>query len=501
MAFSMFSKKKDGGGGKDSGASEKAFKRDPRKARRFFEHAQTVADARNYDYAVDCYINGLRHDPDNMSKHEALREVSLKRKVSGGKPAGFGEKMKSGGSNAVDKMLHAERLLAMEPLSVKLMRDVMKHAVKADEDNEDLTLGEVAYWIGSMLIERNAQEKKPDKGLFVEARDLFARIGAFDKAVEACKLAVQYDPSDTDLLAALKDLEAERTMDAGSYGSGKEGGSMSAVRDADQQRALEQQDQIHKTSSVKDEIIARAREAYDEDPEDLDRLAKLVDALIAKEENESEREAIELLKKAWEETGQYRYKVRMGDIQMKQINRYLRQLRQQITDDPDNDTLKEKFEETRRKQLSFELGEFEQRVKNYPTDMGLRFELGKRLFMAKQFDEAIGAFQQAKADPKHRAQSHVFLGSCYLQKGWFDEAIDTLNQGIEGHQIPDDRLALELRYLLMDALEKVARKNEDLDKAQEAQRVASNIIQTNINYRDIKQRMDGLRQWIDELKG
>ena len=79
MALSFLDKFK--GGSKDKSPGD-GFKRDARKARRFFEHAETTADARNYDYAIDCYVNGLRHDPDNMAQHEALYEVAKRRQSS-----------------------------------------------------------------------------------------------------------------------------------------------------------------------------------------------------------------------------------------------------------------------------------------------------------------------------------------------------------------------------------------------------------------------------------
>ena len=62
-----FFKKKSETGPSATAAGKKGVKRDARKGARFFEHASAVADAGNYDYAIQLYIDGLRHDPDNMS--------------------------------------------------------------------------------------------------------------------------------------------------------------------------------------------------------------------------------------------------------------------------------------------------------------------------------------------------------------------------------------------------------------------------------------------------
>ncbi len=497
--LALFSKRSNDSGG-NSG-----FKRDPRKAGRFFEHAQTVADAHNYDYAIDLYINGLRHDPGNMEKHEALRDVALRRKVSGGKPAGFAEKLtdkiKVSGRSPIDNMLQAEKFWSLDPLNVGHMRDVMKHAVEADNREDELNLGEVAYWVGVMCLDLNAQAKN-DKNINLDLRDLFAQIEAFDKAVEACKRALSKDPNNGRLLAELKDLEAENTMKAGGYSDGDkvgEGGFRKYIRDKAKQKALAEEDTINQTGSALDNTIARRRAEYEEDPSDIERLQKLVEVLIQKETDESENQAIELLEQARDTTGQYRFKMRIGDIRMKQMNRNIRQLKKQLAGKTGDRAMVQQYQEAAKHMLAFELQEYEERVKNYPTDMSLRFELGKRLYQSKKLDDAIGAFQQAKADPKYRSASHMYLGSCYLNKSWFDEAVDTLKQGLESHKFKDDKLAMDLQYLLMDALEQIARKNNDLEKAQEAREVASDILQTDINYRDIRERMDKLRNLVDEL--
>jgi len=54
-------------------------------------------------------------DPENTDSHHELRDVSLKRKASGGKSMGFMESRKYSTNNRDDKlnMLNAEKLLAV----------------------------------------------------------------------------------------------------------------------------------------------------------------------------------------------------------------------------------------------------------------------------------------------------------------------------------------------------------------------------------------------------
>jgi len=488
-------------GKKNEAQSSSVSKRDPRKAKRFFDHARTVADSRNYDYAIDCYIDGLRNDPDNMTVHEALREVALKRKAAGGKPAKLTDKFKKGGKDPIDRLLHTEMLSSKDPLNISLLADVMTRAVEAGEAEPDLNLPELAYWVGVIVLEANQISKHPNKSLYIQTRDLFARLRAFAKAVEAGTLALHLDPENTSLLQDLKNLEAERIMqESGFDEAGSEKGDFrSFIKDAKKQKQLEYEDAITKTKSGIEEALERCRTEYEQDPQDLDRLRKLVSALTQKESDEAEEEAVTLLKKALDQTGQYRFKIAIGDIRIKQFNRRLRMLQAHLKKNPDDTETPTKIKALLRRKLRFEFDEYTERIKNRPTDLSLRFELGRRLFALEKYDEAIGAFQQAKGDPKHRVVSMDFLGRCYMAQGWFEEAVDTLSQGVEAYPITDDPLAMELRYRLMLSLKQLAIQNKSADQAKEAQKIASQILQTDINFRDIRRQIDVIRKLVDEM--
>ncbi|MBB6428937.1 hypothetical protein [Algisphaera agarilytica] len=486
-----------GSGGSVAGAaaSGPSFPRDPRKARKFFDHAETVSEAKNYDYAVEMYINGLRHDPDNMSRHEELLEVAKRRKLAGGKKAGFKDKnLKSLGPDAVAKMLDAERVWAMNFLENALMREFMRRAVDANDAEPDLNLGEVAYWIGCMALDfANPKGKSKD---YIQLRDLFSRIGSFDKAIIANKKAYQLDPKNDNLLAELKDLEAQNYANKNT--STEEGGFRDNLKD--DEAALEAQQGNTRAVSVVDQNIEKRRDEYEEDPEDIDRLTKLVDALLKKEEYEEEEEAMKLLGKAHEQTGQYRHKVRIGDIKMKQYNRDLRDIKKNLEVAPGDDYFTGRLEETTQEKLQFELGEYQERVKNYPTDLKLKYELGRRMYQAELIDEAIGLLQDAKREPKSKGNAYLILGRCFMQKEWVDEAISTLAEAIEGHGVPDDALGKELRYDKMVALMKNAENAKNLDHAEEANQLASELLQADIKYKDIMDKKKAATELLNTLR-
>ncbi len=248
-----------------------------------------------------------------------------------------------------------------------------------------------------------------------------------------------------------------------------------------------------------DGLIAKRRADIEDDPKDQDKVVKLIELLIQKEDTPSTEEAIKLLGGLHEQTGQYRWKVRMGDVRMRQLAREMRELKEKVDADKADTESRKAYEKVYREKMNFELAEYTERVKNYPTDLGLKFELGRRLFAFKKYDEAIGMFQQAKADPKFRAVCHEFLGRCFLAQDWLDEAIETLEEGRQ-HLSGNPKLALELRWTLMEAYERLAARDKSLEQARKAYKLASEILQSNIGFRDIKDRAGKLRELVQQLQ-
>ena len=482
--------------GKAAKKAARAYKRDPRKARSFFRHAETVAETRNYNYAIDCYINGLRHDPDNMIKHEALREIALRRKVSGDSPAKFKERMQRGAKDKVDKMLHAEMLWSKDPLNLGRMIDLMEKAAEADEAEPDLNIGELVHWVGVLILEKGETQKPPSKGDVLKVRDLFSRVGAWEASVNATRALIQMEPEDLELVEELKDLEAELAMLKGGYAAD----ARQAVRDLELQQTLDTEDRISRSDSASEQLIARRREDLVEKPEDVDRKLKLIKVLAETDSDDAEDEAIKLLEEVYEENGQYRHRMAIGDIRIKQISRNLRLAREAAKANPNDQQAAEIYKKLTRKRLKLETSEFTARVQNYPTDMKWRYELGRRQFMVKQHEEAITNFQQARVDPKYRPAAHCYLGRCYIIQEWYDEAIDTLRSALEQLPDQDGQTAIEMKWYLCAALVKSAQENNSVELAKEAQKVASQILQVDVNYRDIKDRLDQIRALVKKLQ-
>lgn len=105
---------------------------DRRKAKQFFDRGRDVAATGQFEYAIEMYLQGLGFDPESTEAHQALRDISLKRKASGGKTLGMFEAMKLKGGRGDDKqkMLNAEKLLSYDPGNTDHMLAMMDAAAK-----------------------------------------------------------------------------------------------------------------------------------------------------------------------------------------------------------------------------------------------------------------------------------------------------------------------------------------------------------------------------------
>jgi tetratricopeptide (TPR) repeat protein len=455
---------------------------DQKKANVFFERGKSVADGGQYEYAVEMYLNGLRIDPENVEAHQALREISLKRKVSGGKDLGMFEKMKLKASMAKSKddketLLTAEKILAYDPGNTAAMLTLTEAAHRAG-------FYDTVLWIGPITQTANENEKKPDYNTFIKLKDIYRDLQQWKLAVEACQRAAMLRPDDMDLTTELKNLGAQQTMSAGKYASGKS--FRDSIRDMDKQSKLLDQDKDVRSADMLQRAVADTEAEYLADPNEAGKLMKYVDALLRTEKEPYEDRAIEVLEEAYNRTQQFRFRANIGKIRINQLNRKERALRADLQRNPTDEELKAEYKQFIREKAEQELAEFTLAAENYPTDMSYKFNMAVRLFQLERYTEAIPVFQQARSDPRYRGDAAIALGRSFLESGFTDEAIDTLHDLIENYELKGDAKSKDMYYWYGRALELKG-------DSQAALKSYSQVFQWDANYRDVQVRIRRLR--------
>ena len=454
----------------------------PGKGKAFFDRAKTVADTGNYDYAIDMYIQGILREPDNLDEHKALREVSLRRKVSGGKPAGgfLGTKPYFSGKSPKEQMLNAEYLLAKDPGNITHMLNMMKHAALG-------SYRDIIIWFGPVVLQAISTSKTPNVKQYLEMADYFEQVSEFSKAGEAVQFAFSLTPTDAALDQRIKDLGTRETLKRGGYENVPDFKESLANKEGTQE--LLQKDALNKTQEFRIKLVEDAREAWEQNPQDAQNIAKLVKSLLDVEADDADQEALDVLDKAYKETRTYRYKMLMGDVRIRKFRRDLRALNDQLKEHPEDKDLQKKIADLDAKKLAFEVEEFAERFKNFPSDANVAYEYGLRLYRAHRSEDAIGVLQQAQASPKHRADALQLLGRAFLDQGLFLEACETLQRAIENYELAStgDGRSKEMHYWL-------ARAYELTNQGPEAEKIYSKITQWDFNFRDARQRLAELRK-------
>lgn len=449
-----------------------------RKAKPFFDRARTVADTGNHEYAIEMYIEGLKYDPDNVEMHQALRDISLRRKAGGGKPMGMFQSMRLPKAKD-DKqiMLNAEMQLAYKPGDTTLMLTLLQAAHKSN-------YVQTVLWAGPILLVANQSEKSPDFNKFIKLRDIYVELEKWKEATDACQLAAQLRPLDMDLQTVLKRLGANQTIEEGKYTDG--GSFLGSVKDAQAQVDLLQKDSGVRTQSMMEREIAEAEAEYKADPDEPGKIQKLADALIRTEDPVHENRAIEILDEAFQKTRQFRFRFSIGKVRLAQLSRQERLLKAQIQANPADESLRKDLVRFAKEKLEEELKEYSLWSDNYPTDMRFRFDIAVRLFLLERFADAIPIFQQARNDPKYRADAGIYLGRAFLDAAYLDEAVDTFRGTIEEYALKGDSKSKEMHYWFGRALE---RKNDN----PAAIKCFSQVAQWDFNYRDVQARIKKLR--------
>jgi len=452
---------------------------DRAKAKVFFDQGKTVAATGNYDYAITMFMNGFALDPDLVEAHQQLRDISLKRKASGGKAMGMFDAMKIKRPTNDDKqnMLNAEKLLAYDPGNTNHMQTLFQSAHRGG-------YFDTLMWIGPILQKANADDKKPDFNKFIVLRDIYKAMEQWRLAADACTFALRMRPDDMELSTEVKNLGAQDTMHQAGYE--KKGSFRDQIRDKAKQERLMIGDKDFADLSAQEQLIAAAQAEYKADPTDPGKTSRYVEALEKTDHPDYENKAVELLQALYDKTQQYRYRQRIGNIQMKQLSRMERSKRAAVNNAPDDENIRKEYAEFQKEQWEFELKEFQMAAEAYPTEMRLKFEVGRRLYHLQRWSDAIPVFQTARQDPKYRADAGLMLGMAFLNAGFQHEAAETLAVVAKDYINQGDTKSKEIYYWW-------ARSQEVLGNKQDALNLYSKVAQWDFNYRDVQGRIKKLR--------
>ncbi len=446
----------------------------------FFDRADKVAETGNWDYAIDLYLDGLSRDPNNVKRgHRALRAAAMNRTQGGGKGLGMLEKLKMRSAKTPQDIFdNAMKILAKEPGAMDQMLTGAKAA-------NDLGHAEAAVFLLGLFLEGQKIAKKPSIQMIITATEIYQSMEEYGLASEIATFGKKIDPDNVPINELLRECSAKFAIKQGKYDKSTQDAKFTDnVRDLKAQMDLVQQDADVKGEAYLNEMIVKTREEYLAAPDTPGKVNAYIDALLKFEDDAHENQAMGELQDIFKRTGTYRYKMRIGDIRIRQMTRHWREIRKGGDE--------EKARQAARQLLKFKLDEFNERVVNYPTDLALKFELGQIQFQAGLFDDAIATLQAAQNDPRRRLRALALLGQAFDKKGLVREAVETFQRALAGDV--RDEVEKELRYALGNSLIKI-------NRLEEASNEFSKVAQMDYTFKDVREKLDAIRKRLTGDEG
>src|SRR5262249_8519755 len=120
----------------------------------------------------------------------------------------------------------------------------------------------------------------------------------------------------------------------------------------------------------------------------------------------------------------------LADLDAEYFRRDLGVATTRLRESPDDADLRRIHDELAREVRTREIAMWQRKADRHPGDLSLLFELGVRLLKAGQFDEALVAFEQARADERLHWRSLVYAAYCHINRGKWSAAKPLLEQAL-----------------------------------------------------------------------
>ncbi len=469
---------------------------------KLIEKAREAAERRNYDYAIDLYLQACKLAPDNAISRRELRAVENRKSKESG--TSFWAKTKTAGAHVQVQVLYttrqydsaiekAEEALRLDPSNVGIMMLLGKAARAAGYRQTAIVTFED-------IRNMNANDNK--RQLVDAIRELaysYEEEGKIDEASATWQMVSKHAPGDRDATIKMRDLAAKRmtsTIETAAR-SGERGAAARSTQSDEQKKETARLDRekgfdIKTAEDLADVINDTKLDIQKADDRNSPRLYAKLGDLYKQGQNYAEA------KKAYEaarekDPNNHTYVFKLHDLEIWKSSAALKALLPKVQ--AGDAAAREQYKKDHMALLEFRLTSFTEREKQYSTDSRIKFDLGNIYFeLARErgdralYDQAIMRFQSTFRDPKFRNESGLRLGLGFAAKSQFDLALKRFDETLAGipSEIKNDQWK-NLTYAKADTLHKAGR-------IEDAKTVFLTIYEVDVSFKDIAKRIDELSQ-------
>jgi len=449
-----------------------------------YDKACQAVERGNDDYAIQLLQDILSIRPDYLESRKMLRETVRKKfRKAGVKSAGFSAYIK--GFVPLVKMnvfslmkkhdqavIEGEKFLALDPDNKLALTVIGKSASYVPKCSE------TAIWVFQSIIEHNPNDTKALQAL----GQLYEQIDDVEKASDCYEQILRVRPTDRDMELKLRDLAARKTIKSGWDKVGERGDFKKVIRDGAQMEDRSGEEEVIRTDDDLQRNIDRVNKDIEDEPDNKQYIIQLGD-LYRRGKLYDEAKAQYMKAKGLDERD-HSIDERLADLRIELLNNDIAALEDAIHNGNAQEGAPQRLKKITDERDAFQTEEYKKRVDLRPTDLPLRYRLGRMLYNAGEINAALAEFQQAAKFPRYGRSALTFCGLCLYKKAMYDMAVQMFEDALKGTVIVghDEKGIL---YNLGLAAEKLG----DLDKAEEA---FKRIFNSDINYRDVKDKIEAI---------
>jgi tetratricopeptide (TPR) repeat protein len=448
--------------------------------RGLFEKGNEALERRNVDYALTLFHQALQREPSFFECRKALRAAQFTKAGGGGGGGSFFRKMISGAS-ATPQLVKAQMALRNNPEEAL---SAAEQALNSDPNNSSAhqVVAEAALALempktAVLSLEIVYKNSPSNKSVVMQLATALAGAGDIGRAERLLAELRRAHPADPELAQFQKNLSAQRTLTEGGYSKIADGKGTfrDALRDKEEAKSLEQEKRVVKTEDVAERLIREYEQRLQTEGENP-RLMRSLAELYTQKKRFDEALGYYAKLQATDLGADAALDRAIAETTMRKLDYEIEQL------DPNAPDQAEHVARLRTEKQAFQIAECQRRVEKYPTDLGIRFEMGVLYFKAGRVSEAIQEFQKSQSNPVRRIESLLYLGKCFTHRGINDLAIRTFQNAIKEKTLFDDEKK-ELVYALGCALEKAGKKEEAIEQFKQ-------IYEVDIGYQDVSAKID-----------
>ena len=388
-----------------------------------FEAGSSKSAAGNFDFAAQMFTQCVVGDPANLLYAQnflANLQKQYNNNKTGASLAGVrSAKSKAGVAYASKRkdwlgvISSGLEVLKLNPWDTGTLSDMANACQQLGFDECEVV------WLKGAL---EADIKDPEVNRLLGR--VLARQAQFDQAIACWMRVLNAKPTDEEARRAIANLQVEKTIDKGGYEDAESSTQVMVDKQAQAER--------HGTAGVRVPLEQQLERKIAKDPANVSLYLELAD-LHVKDERFNEAEAV--LKRGLEASGgALEVREYLEDVELRHA-RHQVVIAEKRAKAENTDEAVELCNQLKNELNNKELEIYRNRCERYPANQGYKYELGLRLYRARNYQEAIRVLQEARSDQKRKGQVLFYLAVCFeaikqykLALNHYEESLDHINE-------------------------------------------------------------------------